>query len=54
MTGQLSDVRPMKWMKWPLLVLVLLGTIVVLLKAGFFEKVFGPWAAWAQFIGYFD
>ena len=44
----------MKWMKWPLIVLVFLGTLVALTKAGFFEKVFGPWAAWAKFIGYFD
>ena len=26
----------MKWLKWPLLLLVLLGTLVVLVKVGFF------------------
>ena len=43
----------MKWMKWPLLLLVVLGVVVGPLKFGVLEKCFGPWAAWAKWIGYF-
>jgi hypothetical protein len=44
----------MKWMKWPLFLVILLTVVLVLWKSGFVESVLGPWAAWAKFIGYFD
>jgi hypothetical protein len=43
----------MKWLKWPLFLLVALTVVIVLLRVGFFEECFGPWAAWAKWIGYF-
>ena len=44
----------MKHLKWPLFLLAVLGGLFALFRAGFFEKVLGPWAGWAKFIGYFD
>ena len=41
-------------MKWILILLVTVGVAIVLWKYGFIEELFGPWAAWANFIGYFQ
>ena len=40
-------------MKWVAFLLVLAVIFLALWKFGFFEKFFGPWAAWANWIGYF-
>ena len=41
-------------MKWILILLVTVGVAIVLWKYGFIEELLGPWAAWANFIGYFQ
>jgi hypothetical protein len=40
-------------MKWVMFVLVVAVVFLALWYFGFFEEFFGPWAAWANFIGYF-
>ena len=41
-------------MKWITFVLVVVVVFFVLWKFGYIEKFLGPWAAWANFIGYFQ
>jgi len=40
----------MKWLKFLIVAVVVFG---VLWKYGYVEEFLGPWAAWADFIGYF-
>ncbi len=40
-------------MKWLSILLVAATIIVLLWKFGFVEEFLGPWAAWANWIGYF-
>jgi hypothetical protein len=40
--------------KWALIAFVTVAAIAALWKYGFIEEFLGPWAAWANFIGYFS
>jgi hypothetical protein len=41
-------------MKWVSILAVTVLVVVVLWRCGYVEKVLGPWAAWAKWIGYFQ
>jgi len=40
--------------KWVVLLLFIAAVFVALWKYGFIEEFLGPWAAWANWIGYFS
>ena len=40
-------------MKWLVPVLLIAAALVALWKYGYVEEFLGPWAAWANWIGYF-
>jgi hypothetical protein len=41
-------------MKWVVLLLVVVVVFFGLWKYGYIEQFLGPWAAWANWIGYFS
>jgi len=41
-------------MKWVSILAVAFLVVGALWRFGFVEKVLGPWAAWAKWIGYFQ